>query len=284
MIGTTPIVSILCVLAAAISPTAAPAQTTPAAPALPTISDDEIWNHFAKWAAELKPLPPGHDKNERNIILYYRDALVTEGVDKEEAIRRARRMNALRRGSVERERIFWNGSFKLGTGPAGPLRLLEEAIRKVKPGRSLDAGMGGGRNTIYLAANGWDSHGYDMSEEAITAAQAGAKEAGVAIATVLAEHAKFDFGDSQWDLILCSYCGMSPTDLHWSGVILKALKPGGLAIFQEFVATRPDWTKLSDTWKAFHILRLEDEDPGYIDTDWNPSLTNRTIMVVARKE
>jgi SAM-dependent methyltransferase len=180
--------------------------------------------------------------------------------------------------------VYWNAVFKLGGGPSSPLRLLQEAIGKVKPGRSLDAAMGSGRNTIFLAENGWDSHGYDMSEDGVDAAQATAKADGVKISTYLAKHEDFDFGESKWDLIVCSYCFMSPADPHWPSVFLKALKPGGLVVFQVADATAPGWTKVSENWRAFHILRLEDEDPGYIDGDWAPSRTNRTIMLVARKE
>ena len=61
-------------------------------------------------------------------------------------------------------------------------------------------------------------------------------------------------------------------------------KPGGLVVFQDPEANAPGWTKVSENWKGFHILRLEDEDPGYIDDDWGPSRTNRTLMLVARKE
>ena len=43
-------------------------------------------------------------------------------------------------------------------------------------------------------------------------------------------------------------------DPRWPVVFLKALKPGGLVVSQEFLATTPGWTKLSENWKAFHIL------------------------------
>ena len=37
----------------------------------------------------------------------------------------------------------------------------------LKPGRSLDVGMGQGRNTIYLAQQGWDSAGFDPADRAV---------------------------------------------------------------------------------------------------------------------
>jgi SAM-dependent methyltransferase len=207
-------------------------------------------------------------------------------------------MNVYRRGSVERERTYWNAAFKLGAGPSSPLRLLQEAIRNVKPGRALDIATGRGRNAIYLAANGWDTTAYDMAADALAIAQAAAKEAGVKLTTVQATHDSFDFGESKWDLILCSYCYMGPVEAKWPGVFWKALRPGGLVVFQvaagqpaadpqAAAATPPralDWMKLSEHWKQFHILRLEDQDPGYIDDEWTPSLRARTFRMVARKE
>jgi hypothetical protein len=167
-------------------PASSQAQAT--ASAKPSISDDELWIHFDKWVAALKPLPPGQATSMRDT---YMAVLIADGLSREAADLRFRRINTLSRGSVEKERIYWNGAFKLGAGPSSPLRLLEEAIRKVKPGRALDAGMGRGRNATYLAANGWETHGYDMAEDALVAAQAAAKEAGVRITTVQAKHEEF---------------------------------------------------------------------------------------------
>ena len=144
--------------------------------------------------------------------------------------------------------------------------------------------MGRGRNTIYLAANGWDTYGYDMAGDALLAAQAAAKEAGVKINTVRAKHEDFDFGESKWDLVLCVHCYMEPEDPNWPAVFLKALKPGGIVVFESSNPNPPAWKTVAENWKQFHILRLEDEDPGYVDDDWSPSRTQRTVRLVARKE
>jgi 2-polyprenyl-3-methyl-5-hydroxy-6-metoxy-1,4-benzoquinol methylase len=260
----------LCVFSApAIPQAAAQAQSKP------SLTDEELWNWYEKWVAGLKPLPPGKSMTTS-------DALVSEGMAREEASARYRRINVLRQGSVDRERIYWNAAFKLGGGPSAPLRLLQEALKNVKPGMALDAAMGRGRNAVYLAASGWQTYGYDMAGDALTAAQAAATEAKVKINTVQAKHEEFDFGESKWDLILCSYCYIAAEDPRWAAVFLKALKPRGIVVFQE--ASAVGWTAVAENWKGFHILRLEDDDPAYIDDDWAPSRTWRTIRLVARKE
>ncbi len=164
------------------------------------------------------------------------------------------------------------------------LRLLQEALYKVKPGRALDAGMGRGRNTVFLASTGWDATGYDMSPDALTSAQAEAAAAGVKINTIESKHDDFPFGEAQWDLIVCAYCYLTPDDAKWPRIFLKALKSGGLVVFQTSVGDNLTWKQLSQNWSAFHILRLEDLDAGIIDDDWGPSRTHRTVRLVARKE
>lgn len=68
------------------------------------------------------------------------------------------------RAEVER----WN---RILTAPkpafnTSPNAFLVAVTKGLKPGRSLDVGMGQGRNTIYLAQQGWDSVGFDPAERA----------------------------------------------------------------------------------------------------------------------
>lgn len=240
-------------------------------------TDDAIWEEFARWSVELKALPPGERKP---IMTAYVERLVAQGVPKEDAQKRAARINTLRRATLEREAVYWNASFKLGGGPEDPLRLLQEAIRKVKPGRALDAGMGRGRNAVYLASLGWDVTGYDMARDALQVAQSYAAKAGVKIKTVQAKHDEFTFGENQWDLIVCSYNYMSAAEPQWPGQFWKALKPGGLVVFQAATADAP--AALAN-WKQFHLIRYENLDAGVVDDDWNPSRTNSTLRMVVRK-
>jgi cyclopropane fatty-acyl-phospholipid synthase-like methyltransferase len=63
-----------------------------------------------------------------------------------------------------------------GTHPE--LAQLVESSR-VRPGRALDVGCGAGREVIYLAQNGFDATGVDISPTAIALAQKAARAAGV---------------------------------------------------------------------------------------------------------
>ncbi len=65
--------------------------------------------------------------------------------------------------------------------------------------------MGQGRNTVFLATQGWDVTGYDITDTGLEAARGAAQKAGVRIKTVYASHDDFDFGRDQWDLIVMTY-------------------------------------------------------------------------------
>lgn len=245
-----------------------------------TPNDGQIWREFAAWSAQVAALPPGQ---HRPIADAYMEALSRQGVNAEEAKRRFDRVLILRRGSSEREAIYWNASFKLGGGPEAPNRLLQESVRKLKPGRALDAGMGRGRNAIFLASLGWDVTGYDMAPDAIQVAQSYAREAGVKLTTAVAKHDQFDFATGQWDLVLCIYNYMAPLEKPWPEVFARALRPGGLVVYQSSVATLPSVEDLLAHWKGFELVRLERLEAGVVDDDWNPSRTYPTVRLVLRR-
>ena len=178
-------------------------------------------------------LPVGQRSNQSECV--YVKTFTDAGVPVGEAKRRWDRVTILRRGSPDREKIFWNGTFRLGGGPSDPLRLLQESVRKMPAGKALDPGMGGGRNAVWLASLGWDVTGYDISPDALSMAQANAEKAGVRIKTIESSHDKFDFGENQWDLIVCAYNFMEVTDQKWPPVIWRALKPKGVVVWQQFL-------------------------------------------------
>ena len=59
-----------------------------------------------------------------------------------------------------------------------PNAFLVEMLRTWKPGRALDVGMGQGRNAIWLAKQGWNVTGFDLSDAGVKLAQEKASERG----------------------------------------------------------------------------------------------------------
>lgn len=244
-------------------------------------SDEDLWQDFAAWARAVEPLPPGETKISTEL---YERRLLDMDVSKNEADELMTRLQRYRRGSPERERIYWNVRFKLGGGPDQPLRLLAETVRHLQPGKALDVASGRGRNAIYLASIGWDVTAYDLSPEALKAAQRAAAEAGVKLHTVEATHETFDFGEKRWDLIVCSYAYMSPDQPEWPERLWAATAPGGTVVIQTSWNRQASLRELIDHWGRFRVLRYEDVDAGKIDGEWPPSKTNPTVKLVLRKD
>jgi 2-polyprenyl-3-methyl-5-hydroxy-6-metoxy-1,4-benzoquinol methylase len=48
-----------------------------------------------------------------------------------------------------------------------PNAFLVEMLRHRRPGTALDVGMGQGRNSIFLAQQGWEVTGFDPSDEGV---------------------------------------------------------------------------------------------------------------------
>jgi len=107
-----------------------------------------------------------------------------------------------------------------------PNAFLVEIASTRKPGTALDVGMGQGRNTIWLAQQGWDVTGFDPAEKAVALALENAGKAGVHIKTEVKGVEDFDFGESRWAMIVLRYVGAR----EMPDVIQRALKPGGVVV------------------------------------------------------
>jgi len=139
-------------------------------------------------------------------------------------------------GSSYQERIRkrWNKS--LVNDPAYKFNknanhLLKETIDGMPPGRALDVAMGQGRNTLYLASQGWEVSGFDLADEAVAYAEKIAEENHLSISTSIADFESYDYGINQWDLITWIYGGCLEVD-QIADRIRTALKPGGIFLFE----------------------------------------------------
>src|SRR5712664_3614565 len=68
------------------------------------------------------------------------------------------------KSELEKERVRWNKFLTLDTTRFNlkPNALLVNTAKNLKPGKALDLGMGQGRNSIFLAKEGWDVTGVDI--------------------------------------------------------------------------------------------------------------------------
>jgi SAM-dependent methyltransferase len=169
------------------------------------------------------------------------------------------------RAEIERwNRILTSPTPRFNTSPNA---FLVAVTKGLKPGRSLDVGMGQGRNTIYLAQQGWDSVGFDPADRAVAAAQEQASRLGVKITTQVARAEDFDWGNEAWDLIVLSYVGAR----EYASRAVQALRPGGMVVVEGFhrdaTKTRPiggavvfDTNELLKLFAPLRVIRYEDAE------------------------
>jgi len=249
------------------------AQQTPASTP-PTAEQQQAYNAFRSWITQQ----PADVQRAGDAVIYerYRAALRSQGKGDKEVDATIETLKKLGdRAEVE----LWN---RVLTAPTpsfntAPNAFLVEMTKGLKPGRALDVGMGQGRNTIYLAQQGWDSVGFDPADRAVLAAQEEAKRLGVRITTHIARAEEFDWGDAAWDLIVLSYVGAR----EYVGQVRRALRPGGMVVLEAFHrdATKArsiggavvfDTNELLQLFGGLRIVRYEDTaargDFGMADT------------------
>jgi SAM-dependent methyltransferase len=95
----------------------------------------------------------------------------------------------------------------------------------------LDVAMGQGRNSLYLARQGWNVTGFDLSDVGVERALERAKAKNLRLTATIADLQSFDYGRERFDLILLCYVG------NIEGVerrLQDALRPGGVLVIEHF--------------------------------------------------
>ena len=249
------------VLFVALAPLLASAPQSPLGPKT-TPEEVQTYEAFRAWLGQQ----PADVQQADDDVVYtrYSAELQRQGRSTTESAATIASLRAIGdRAEIER----WN---RILTAPTPsfntePNAFLVAMAKGLKPGRSLDVGMGQGRNTIYLAQQGWDSNGFDPADRAVAAAQEQARKLGVTITTTVARAEDFDWGTGKWDLIVLSYVGAR----EFVGYVTKSLRPGGMVIVEGFhrdaTKSRPiggsvvfDTDELPKIFTGFRVVRYEE--------------------------
>jgi SAM-dependent methyltransferase len=199
--------------------------------------DESVWNGFMTW---FKTAPPIRG----NPIGAYTASLQKAGTPDAEVKRQGGvLMRLIMAGRSDWVEPYYDMVFsRLLTGDpetdgftGEPSAILVEAVKGLTPGAALDAGMGQGRNAVYLARQRWNVTGFDLSAEAIKAAGANAFKAGVRIDAVKANYATFDFGTAKWDLVVLTFAWAPMTDPSFVARLRTSLRPNGRIVFEHFI-------------------------------------------------
>jgi SAM-dependent methyltransferase len=157
-----------------------------------------------------------------------------------------------------------------------PTELLVSAVLGRPRGRALDIGMGQGRNALFLAEQGWDVTGFDLSQEGVRQAQAEAGKRNVRLNAVVSREEDFELRTAVWDLIVMTY--VRRIRAGDAERFTRALKPGGIFVYENNNVGKPN--ELLRQFTAFRILRFEDVD---VNSDWHPDTKQRVERLIAQK-
>lgn len=147
---------------------------------------------------------------------------------------------------LEDPSAFWEEFYrtKRTTSTGCATAALQQIATGLTPGQALDLGASHGDDVIWLARQGWQAHGCDISETAIARARACAAELG------LKGQAQFErcdlsvsFPHGRFDLITALYL-QSPVALARATILGRAarqLRPGGHFLVLSHAAP-PPWS------------------------------------------
>ena len=117
-----------------------------------------------------------------------------------------------------------------------PNAYLEAQTKHLKPGMGvLVPGDGYGRNGIWLAKQGFRVHTVDLSPVGVERARKAAQSAGVVMTIEQADLSTWKWPEREFDAAAAIFLHLPPEARHKvHSSMLRALKPGGIAIVQAF--------------------------------------------------
>ena len=128
---------------------------------------------------------------------------------------------------------YQNGGFEFGEAPN---LYLQSQAHRLRPGmRALAVGDGEGRNGVWLAGQGLEVTSVDWSGVGLAKAASLARQRGVALQTITADVAAWDWPKARFDLIAWIFVHLPPEDrARATQGALAALAPGGLLVLECF--------------------------------------------------
>lgn len=129
------------------------------------------------------------------------------------------------------DRTYWERHWHAaatGRHQPPPHPYLAAETAHLEPGRALDAGCGTGAEAVWLAEQGWQVTGADISGTALTAARARGRGAGVADRLEWVETDLLSWTPVRsWDLVVTSYAHPAIPQLDFYRRLTTWVAPGG---------------------------------------------------------
>ena len=173
--------------------------------------------------------------------------------------------------AAEKDQARWDKHYDIEGFLFGtkPIQFLKENIHLLPKNKALDLAMGEGRNGVYLATQGFDVLGLDISPTGLNKANQLAEHHNVKIKTQVVDLERYQLKKNFYDVILCTY--YMQRDLFKQ--IKDSLKPGGMVLIETYnidylqYARFPkkyllERNELLEIFKEFKIIRYQAYDDG----------------------
>ena len=165
----------------------------------------------------------------------------------------------------------WNSKYETEVYLFGekPIPFLVDNVHLLPKGKVLDIAMGEGRNGVYLATQGFEVLGLDISEKGLAKAHNLAKKNNVTIETKVVDLESFTLEPNSYDVILCTYYMQKDLFKQFQ----SALKPGGMIVVETYNVDYLKYAQFSRKWaldtnemldifKGLRVIRYQDYDDG----------------------
>jgi SAM-dependent methyltransferase len=122
----------------------------------------------------------------------------------------------------------WDERFAANEWPSHPDDTLVELVSGLAPGRAVDLGCGPGRNSIWLASQGWQVTGVDASAVGLEQAAQRGRELGVTLELLQADLTAYTPPAAAFDLVVLANMHFSPGEREeLFSRFASAVAPGG---------------------------------------------------------
>jgi SAM-dependent methyltransferase len=154
----------------------------------------------------------------------------------------------------------WNSRYFRNIGSPTPSDILSKYLSFSPKGRALDIACGNGRNSKFLAQNGFKVDAVDISDVALR--QLPDNDARINIICVDIDI--WQIPQNRYELII----NIRFLDRRLFPMIKKGLKPGGVLIFESFIDEKQDYclepNELLHAFNTFEIVYYEEKgnDPS----------------------
>ena len=174
--------------------------------------------------------------------------------------------------AADQDKIRWDKKYATEKYVFGreAISFVQVHVNLLPKGQVLDLAMGEGRNGVFLATEGFQVTGVDISAEGLKKAEMLAATQDVKVTTIVADLESYDIPRNTFDVIMCTYY----LQRNLFPKIIDALKPGGMALIETYTMDhlqyRPRFNKafllepneLLSMLPGLRVVRYQEVDTG----------------------